>query len=116
MNCMKCGKETVSSNVFCEACLEDMRHHPVKSGTAVVIPNRPESKRAISRRKSLSYEEQISRMQVLIRWLLVAVILLSISFGISVAALAHNARQQEAQDNLGKNYSTVAPTAYPNRR
>ena len=60
MQCMKCGRDVESGEVFCELCLEEMQKYPVRPGTAVVIPHRPERvqlKRPV--KKQLTHEEQL---------------------------------------------------------
>ena len=44
MQCLKCGRETEGTNVFCKACLEQMSARPVRPGTPVTIYPRPEKK------------------------------------------------------------------------
>ena len=61
MHCIKCGKETKGSDVFCQDCLLVMQTQPVKPGTAVHIPVRPASKKSASRKKTLSPEEQATK-------------------------------------------------------
>lgn len=42
MKCLKCGTAITSGQVFCQTCQDDMERHPVKPGTPIVLPNRPE--------------------------------------------------------------------------
>ena len=41
MYCLRCGKETADSSVFCKSCLNSMEAYPVKPGQPIVLPNRP---------------------------------------------------------------------------
>lgn len=107
MHCIKCGKETKGSDVFCQDCLLVMQTQPVKPGTAVHIPSRPVSKKAPSRKKVLSPEEQVVKLRKQIRKLVWAVIALILALGLTTASTLYLLHQQQIQDDLGKNYSTV---------
>ena len=70
MQCMKCGRGVEAGEVFCELCREDMEKYPVKPGTAVVIPQRPErTQPKRPTKKQLSYEEQLAKARKLNRTL-----------------------------------------------
>lgn len=64
VSCLKCGKETKDSNVFCDECLDEMKEYPVAAGTAVLLPQHPEDgperKKA---RRQLSVNEELSRLR-----------------------------------------------------
>lgn len=81
MNCLRCGKETVGNQVFCNECLEVMKKNPVKPGTPVQIPIRkapaPDKKQS-SRQRKLSESEQILQYRNLIRWLTVTIAVLCV--------------------------------------
>lgn len=77
MYCLKCGRETVSEKVFCNECLELMKQHPVKPGTAIQLPQR--ASMAVPKKapkRVLSPEEQIVRLKRSRFWLRLTVILL----------------------------------------
>ena len=38
MQCMRCGRDVESGEVFCEECHRDMEAYPVKPGTVVLLP------------------------------------------------------------------------------
>ena len=38
MQCLKCGRDVKSGEVFCEVCHQDMEQYPVKPGTVVLLP------------------------------------------------------------------------------
>ena len=80
MNCMKCGRETVESEVFCTECLMDMEKHPVRPGTLISLPQRKEEsapKKSLGRRKAaLPLEEQVKRLKKTVRRQTVAVVVL----------------------------------------
>lgn len=64
MSCLKCGKETKDSNVFCGECLDEMKEYPVAAGTAVLLPQRSEdgAERKKTRRQP-SVKEELSRLR-----------------------------------------------------
>ncbi len=81
MNCIKCGRETANSQIFCPDCLDGMNVYPVKPGTPVVLPPLGKESAAPSRpakRRPASQEEQLQQLRSSVRWL---------SFGL-IAALA----------------------------
>ena len=70
MSCLKCGKETQESSVFCGTCLAEMDTYPVKPGTAVQLPHRVDE--ALERKKThrpLNANEELHRLQTQVRWL-----------------------------------------------
>lgn len=76
MNCMKCGKETTQSQVFCDRCLEVMAQYPVDPATAFQLPQRkdlPADKKAL-RVKELSPKEALRRQRKLTRRLRIALL------------------------------------------
>ena len=69
MRCMKCGKETSDSQVFCDSCLEVMEKYPVKPDTVVQLPpsrNLIADKKA-ARKKELSPKELLRKQQKLLK-------------------------------------------------
>lgn len=80
MSCMKCGREIALGQAFCKDCLEDMSHYPVNPATPVQIPVQPTSvntgRRNTRPRKGKKPEEQILRLQKLIRVQAIAILLL----------------------------------------
>ena len=108
MNCMKCGKETKNNRVFCEECLAVMDAYPVKPGTPVKLPHRSQApKKAVPRKKVLSPEEQLPRLRKAMAWMGLTILALALALGLTVSMLLNTLNAQEAQDNLGKNYSTT---------
>lgn len=107
MNCIKCGRETPSEQVFCEDCLLDMEKHPVKPGTVVLLPKRKETAapKKTSKRRVLPLEDQVKVLRKRVR--LLAVLLLI--FICLSAALAKPAIDHMTEDHFkkGQNYHTV---------
>lgn len=107
MNCMKCGKKTKDTQVFCDACLEVMAQYPVKPDVHVQLPNRSPAKKSTHKRPP-SAEEQIARLRSRIKRLKALAIILALLFCLVSAALVHLVFTQEDL-NWGKNYTYVNP-------
>lgn len=114
MNCMKCGREIEEGQVFCPDCLEEMEKHPVKPGTAVLLPRpRPVSpvKKAYAKwRQPPAPEEMVVRLKkrlriLLLVWLLTLVLLAMFAYP--------TVRDFLEQETLlpGQNYTTITTTA-----
>lgn len=107
MHCIKCGKETKGSDVFCQDCLLVMQTQPVKPGTAVHIPVRPASKKPASRKKALSPEEQTAKLRKHLRQLRWTIFALILALAVTTASTLYLLHRQGVLEDLGKNYSTV---------
>lgn len=107
--CMKCGKQTVDDQVFCDDCLEIMAQYPVKPGTHVQLPNRPEpaAKKPASRKKVLTLKEQNDRLRKSLRVLTATLAVALLAFAVTVSLLVHTAQDRGAKESIGKNYNTV---------
>ena len=110
MNCMKCGRETNSENVFCQECLLDMEKYPVQPGSVVLLPRRRESYviKKTPRRHIPSPEEQIKLLR---KWLMI----LSIVLAVAITAIVFMFRPtmhyvMDQHFEIGQNYNTVIPT------
>ena len=108
MNCMKCGREVGSDQVFCPKCLELMDKHPVKPDVVVQLPQRRDAspKKAQPRKKLLPAEEQIFRLKRRNRWMLAGICLLLVINILLTILCVDSFRQLDVQKLLGKNYST----------
>lgn len=114
MNCMKCGKKTEGSNVFCAECLAEMEKYPVKPGTVVHIPVRspePEKKQP-RRKKEASVEEQLANTRSLVRNMAATILALVTALIVTGSVLLYTLfqPQPEIQTPTGRNYSTSAST------
>lgn len=88
MKCLKCGSTINSGQVFCQVCQEDMDRHPVKPGTPIVLPNRPERPVGKSSHKRIrKAEDQIANLRSFIFWLLLLVVALITALAITVTML-----------------------------
>ena len=87
MSCMKCGKSVSEGQLFCEECLAEMEHYPVKPGTPVLLPHRetlvPQRKRRGNKRVRKP-EEQIAALRSTIRLLCVILCLVLVIATISI--------------------------------
>ena len=110
MNCVKCGRETVEEQVFCDVCLGEMESYPVKPGTAIHIPTRnpvEETKKSQPRRKTtLPLSEQVLRLKKKVLRLRIVLVLLLLICGF----LSYLVGQLSGMVNLkplpGQNYHT----------
>ncbi len=114
MECIKCGKETSGTQMFCSECLEDMANYPVKAGTAIHLPSRPTAnERPAPRSRERSMSETISSLRRLIRWLTVTIAILSILLCATAGFLIHTLDKQAAADMIGRNYTTDTSISEP---
>lgn len=108
MNCLKCGKETDGTNVFCQECLQIMERYPVKPGTPIHLPQRTthgQEKQPV-RRKETTAEDITQQLRSLTRWLTAAIAILSILLCITAGMLLHTLNDQQPVGNIGRNYTT----------
>lgn len=108
MYCLKCGRDTKSEQVFCEACVDGMAQYPVKSGTPVSLPKRetPQMpRRPVRRQRTLSVEEQLAgarRTNRKQKWWIAVLLILVIVLS---TVLVHQVMQPEDTDVVGRNYT-----------
>ena len=114
MNCLRCGRETADHQVFCENCLRKMEADPVKPGTPVYIPVRktkPEPKKSRHHQKHVrTPEEQLSAMHRAIRRLWIAVAVLVVLLGLSIASIQYLWTHKPPKFNIGQNFQTAETT------
>lgn len=107
MNCMKCGKETKGTNVFCPRCLAVMEKYPVKPDARIHLPSRPAQQAAKKHRRvrrMRTAEEELTSLRKKVRWLVAWVIVLALLLGATGAALAYTLFDHEDL-NIGRNYT-----------
>ena len=114
MQCMKCGRDLESGEVFCRECREVMEKYPVKPGTVVQLHHRQiqyAAKRQSPRRKAVPLEEQVELLKKVSRRLAMALAvatLISLIAGyVAVTQFVENQRKQA----VGQNYSVIATQA-----
>jgi len=107
--CLKCGKETDADHVFCSACLEKMAQCPVKPGTAVQLPKRPDpgEKKSQAAKQPLSMREQNRRLRKRVKRLRLALLGALLLLAMSIAALVLQHQEQPEEENIGQNYNTM---------
>ena len=76
MACMKCGKKTDRTKVFCDECLDKMAEFPIDQNTVVNLPPRAVSsvakKKTQMRRYFWDVEGENDTLRSKIRWLYIA--------------------------------------------
>ena len=112
MSCLRCGRETAEAQVFCNACLDHMAQHPVKSDTPIYLPKRehkeiPKKHRRLKRERTA--EEIIESLRKRVRFL-TALCLILIMMLAAAAAGVWFAKKQGADlsiPNIGQNFQTI---------
>ena len=110
MGCLKCGKDTGASNVFCDECLTRMTDYPIKTDIPIQLPTRTvviSEKKPVHKKKQPSPAELLKKSRKNVLWLSIAVFLLVISLVISLSYLVHTLNTLDDLQNHGKNYTTV---------
>ena len=72
MACLRCGK--TATDVFCEACKQEMTYYPVNPGTPISIPDREAyiaHKKANKPKRKATAEEKNVSLRKIVRFLLV---------------------------------------------
>lgn len=111
MYCMRCGKDTVSDQVFCPECQQKMERYPVNPNTPVVLPKRTQAPpvKKPPRKPAIPPEEQIASLKRKV-WFLSASLFLVLC--LSSAAIYGVVRYfQKDTHPLGQNYNTVISTS-----
>ncbi len=111
MNCLRCGKPTGHSSVFCETCLQDMEKHPVKPDTAIHLPKRAfaeQVKKPSARKKPLSAEELVPLLRKRNRRLTAFCLLLLVLLGVCAGLLLNSWLQPEEPQTPESSYYTSA--------
>lgn len=112
MNCMKCGREMETEQAFCEDCLLEMDKYPVNPGTAVQLPLRKEThtiRKNQNRRRSVSPEEQISRLKKRI-WFLTGALAVTVILLLAMIYPTVNYFLRNYYLRPGQNYTTIITT------
>ena len=107
MLCLKCGRETTDEHIFCDGCLSVMERYPVKPGAAVHLPKRkPESagKKQLSRKRTVSQEEQILHLKKVLRRSRIIGLVLLIALSLAAVLLVREFSNGDAPI-IGQNYT-----------
>lgn len=108
--CLKCGNKIGEKAVFCEQCLKETEHYPVKPDAKIFLPPRTApsiTKKAPPRRKSVTPEEKISRMRKAIQILSIVLAASLIALALSVALLLESMSTETQEESIGQNYGTI---------
>lgn len=108
MYCLKCGRDTESAQVFCNACLERMAQFPVKPDTVVTLPYReplPAAKKQPPRKRPLSPEEQVVLLRKQLRRMSFALVVLTLVLSLATAMLLQDYFSQTPDPAIGRNYT-----------
>ena len=110
MNCMKCGRETLEENVFCQDCLTEMEKYPVRPDTVVLLPRRREPSliKKLPKRHVPTPEEQITVLRKCVMYLSIILVIC-----ITAIVLMFNPTMHYIMDEhyeIGQNYSSVTTT------
>ena len=92
MNCIKCGKDTKSEQVFCQQCLQVMDKYPVRPDVHIQLPSRPintPQKRSHKWRLLASADEQIAVLRKRIRRLVALVVILALLLVVAIVGIFH---------------------------
>lgn len=108
MNCMKCGREIPSGQVFCDGCLSVMEKYPIKPDTAVHLPHRREQVVAKKAKRQLSPEEQIFHWRKKYRRLLACLLVALLLLAAAGVVILHLWPGDQVAIPVGRNY-TIDP-------
>lgn len=115
MECMKCGRKIEGAQVFCPDCLEAMAGQPVSQETVIHLPVRPTPpRRPVSRKPEMTPQERIGKLRKMVRTLWICIAVLAVLLAAVTTALIRSLLRKPEDPNIGKNYSTIAPTVPTN--
>ena len=108
MACLKCGRDLTEGQSFCDSCRQDMAQYPIKPDTPVhIIPRPVEPVEKKSARKEKPSDKQLhTHLHSAIRWLVVAVGILTIITCL-LAALLLNRMTEPKEPDIGRNYTVI---------
>ncbi len=112
MNCIKCGVEVSTEQMFCDECLAEMEKYPVKPGIAIQLPKRreiPVFKKAAPRRRATP-DERVRRLQRLVAVLCVLLLAAVLVIGRLLYPMVQPMVEEE-KPKPGQNYSSIESTA-----
>ena len=106
--CLKCGRELSQGQSFCDSCRQEMAQHPIKPDTPVHIIPRPAEpvEKKTGRKEQPSEKAQHAHLHSAIKWLVVAVGILTM-VSCLLAALLLNSMQEPPEPDIGRNYTVI---------
>lgn len=107
MHCLKCGRETAGSHVFCDGCLDIMQKHPVKPDAAVQLPRRAflPDRPPVQKKRPPTPEELLIQVRRENRKLKRWVVLLCLAIILGAGLVLLYKFRQPIIENIGKNYT-----------
>lgn len=110
MNCLKCGRDIEAGQVFCPDCLAEMEKYPVKPGTVIQLPSRPETpvQRKQPRKRTLSPDEQLLQLKKRCRRLTIVLVLLALITAFLGFVASSAIYKLDIQRFWGQNYSAAS--------
>ena len=113
MKCLRCARETADRQVFCNACLDDMARHPVRSDTPIYLPVRKAGdtpKRPARRfRRERTAEEIVVILRKRVRVLTALVVILAMMLAAAVTGVWLAKRQGAGLSipEIGQNFQSI---------
>lgn len=107
MQCLKCGREIVEGQVFCDRCLEIMAANPVKPNTVVTIPERSVRLRTAAPRMQPKHDETVERLQRKVMQLRLWICVLMAALMLCMGVLTWQALKGDGGPAIGQNYTSV---------
>jgi len=112
MNCLRCARETSGQQVFCDACLDDMARHPVKSDTPIYLPVRkvsvaPKSKRRHRRERTAEEIVPILRKRIRVLTALVVILAMMLAAAVTGVWLAKRQGAGLSIPEIGQNFQSI---------
>ena len=113
MKCLRCARETADRQVFCNACLDDMSRHPVRSDTPIYLPVRKAGdtpKRPARRfRRERTAEEIvfILRKRVRVLTALVVILVMMLAAAVTGVWLAKRQGGGFSIPDIGQNFQSI---------
>ena len=114
MNCLKCGREQESEQVFCEECLLEMGKYPIAPNAVVQLPPRKTAPpvRKTAHRRTVSLEEQVHILRKRI-WLLSGILLVTLALAAAMIYPTVNYFIRHYYLRPGQNYTAIVATTEP---
>ena len=113
MNCMKCGRETKTDNIFCPECLDHMERHPVAENVLVYVPS--EKDRVAANKHKIEHpvvsaDDQVKRLHRKVERLRLLVILFLAATMFFAVLSMETLHELKLTNLIGKNYTAVVST------
>ena len=107
MNCLKCGVEIQSPDVFCKACLGKMQANPVRPDAVIHIPVRPALPVEKPEKKKRGFADYTRSLRRTIKVLCVIITIMTLLICLLCTALYRQLQDAPDVPAIGKNYTTT---------